>query len=82
MKLTVKLQDGQLKAAATADFEQSILNLKTVHGYGSCLASIAMDALFNAMGDEGSDDADDGPYCGPQKPKTRLPPMPPQPAKN
>jgi hypothetical protein len=79
MKLTVKLQDGQLKAAATADFEQSILNLKTVHGYGSCLASIAMDTLFNAMGDEGPDD---GPYDGSQEPETRLPPMPPQPAKN
>lgn len=79
MKLTVKLKDGQLCASASADFEQTILNLKTVHGYGSILGSIAMDTLFNAMGDEGPDD---GPHIGPQEPETRLPPMPPQPAKN
>ena len=72
MKLEVKLQDGQLKASASADFKQSVLNLQTVHGYGSCLSSIAMDALFNAMGSEGLDD--DGPYDGPAP---RFPATPP-----
>ena len=74
MKLTVKIQDGQLKASATADFEQSILNLPTVHGYGSTLGAIAMDSLFNAMGAEGPDGGDD-----PDEPESRLPAMPPHP---
>ena len=77
MKLEVKLQEGQLKASASADFEQSILNLQSVHGYGSCLASIAMDALFNVMEAEGPDD--DSPYDGPAP---RFPATPPEPSKN
>ena len=78
MKLTVKIQDGQLKASASADFEQSILNLQTVHGYGSILGSIAMDSLFNVMGvpGDGPDDGDDGDY--PDGPDSRLPAMPPK----
>ena len=74
MKLTVKIQDGQLKASATADFEQAIINIPTVHGYGSVLGSIAMDSLFNAMGVPGDkpDGGDD-----PDEPPSRLPAMPP-----
>ena len=76
MKLTVKIQDGQLSASAEADFEQSIINIPSVHGYGSVLGSIAMDSLFNAMGVPG-DGPDDGDY--PDEPESRLPAMPPQP---